>query len=137
MKVFRRLVLLCALVTAGVSTAACPPKPPAGTYSPTGTRAAAADQGLKDLTAVSQTAINLNATTGRLHLSDRDTRLVRDAVLAIGTALDQYAKGTSTAVQVRAGLDTLLPQLSVEARANATLAKVLAVLASTLQSLPQ
>jgi hypothetical protein len=84
--------------------------PPAGTYSTAGLKAFNADQLLKDITALSETAVNLNATTGPLHLKDRDTALVRDFALSAGAGLVAYGNGSGLARRRRRRLRGALAQ---------------------------
>jgi hypothetical protein len=99
--------------------------PPAGTYSPAGDKAFDADNLLKDLVAISQVAVNLNAQTGKLHLTDRDTALVRDFALSAGAALKDYGTGQSTLVQVRDAYFALMREISVDGRQHPQLAGAL------------
>jgi hypothetical protein len=62
------VVLAAAVLAAGAATlpGCAAARPPAGTYSAPVQKAFDADQAIKAITAASQTAINLNATKGRL-----------------------------------------------------------------------
>lgn len=111
-------VLLFACVLAGAGLPACASAPPAGTYSDTGLKTFNADQVLKNVQALSETAINLNAQTGPLHLSDRDTALVRDFALSAGAGLQSYANGSGTLVIVSKAYHELIARLSVDAKVN-------------------
>jgi hypothetical protein len=98
-------VLLLVALLAGWTMPGCASAPPKGTYTAAGEHAWTAHQLLRDLTAVSQTAINLNATTGRLHLHDSDTALVRDFTLIAGAGLNAWGSGASTLEAARASAD--------------------------------
>jgi hypothetical protein len=111
------------------------PQPPAGTYSPVGTKAFQADAAITDLSAVSQTAINLNAQTGPLHLSDANTRIVRDLILTTAAALSSYGQGATTAGTVQAAWSTGLKSLGAEVTANPTLQTALAVVSAAIAAL--
>jgi hypothetical protein len=114
---------------------ACYGNPPAGTYDPITMKAYHADRLVQDLQALSETAINLNGTAGALHLSDKDTRLVRDFALAAAQAAQAYANGNGSLTVIVTGLDTLTRGLSTEAKANSTFAKVLAAVQVTVHVL--
>lgn len=113
-------ILVC--LGAGATLPACASAPPKGTYSTVGEHAWQADQLLKDLTAISQTAINLNAQPigTREHLSDRDTALVRDYSLVAGAALNAYGSGATTLEAARTAVRKLdLPPGLARAAADA------------------
>lgn len=132
------IVLLAAAVTLGATSAcAVHQQPPAGTYSPAGQRAFDADQFLKDLTALSATAINLNAQTGRMHLSDQDTALVRAFTLAAGAALQDYGTGASPLQTVRDAYFALLRQISVDGSQHPQLAGALLAIGVALNQVHQ
>jgi hypothetical protein len=122
------------LAVAGLQACAVHQQPPAGTYSPAGTRAFNADQLLRDLQAVSQTAINLNAQTGKLHLSDADTALVRDFALSAGAALASYGTGGSTLAQIRDAYFALMRNLSVDGKQHPQLAGALMAIGIALNA---
>jgi hypothetical protein len=109
--------------------------PPPSIVTPAGQRAYTADQLVKDLTALSQTAINLNATTGREHLSDQDTRYVRDFALSAGAAATSYARGQGTLQVVILGVQTLMVQLSADAKTNPTFSKALVIVSAGVNAL--
>lgn len=119
--------LLAAAIGAAAVLPACAlhKQPPAGTYSAAGTKAFNADNLLRDLIAVSQTAINMNAQTGKTHLSDADTALVRDFALSAGAALNAYGTGGSTLVQVRDAYFALMRNLSVDGSTHTQLTALL------------
>ena len=99
------ILLACALGLGTMTGCALNPQPPAGTYSAAGTKAFNADQLLKDLSAVGQTARNLNATTGTEHLTDKDTAMVRDASLIAAAGLNAWGTGATTLGAFKASLD--------------------------------
>lgn len=103
------VVLGGAMLGAAVFTSACASAPPAGTYSPVVTKAYNADQLVKDLIALGQTARNLNAVSGQEHLTDRDTAYIRDGSLIAGAGLYAYGQGATTLLTAKAALDTLPP----------------------------
>lgn len=118
-----------------LSLPGCASHPPAGTYSDVGLKAFDADQLLKDVQALSQTAINLNATTGKLHLSDIDTAFVRDFALGAGAGLQAYANGNGSLSVVAVAYHTLIYRLSADAKANDNLKFILALIDSALGNL--
>lgn len=111
-------------------------RPPAGTYSTAGLKAFDADQLLKDITALSETAVNLNATSGPLHLKDRDTALVRDFALSAGAGLVSYGNGSGSLAIVVSAFDDLSRSLSAEAALNDKLRFVLALVADNIHRIP-
>jgi hypothetical protein len=115
----------------------CASAPPAGTYSTVGLKAFNADALLKDVTALSETAINLNATSGPLHLKDRDTAIVRDFALSAGAGLVAYADGKGSLAVVVAAFDELTRKLSAEASLNDKLRFILALVADNIHRIPQ
>lgn len=115
----------------------CASAPPAGTYSTAGLKAFNADQLLKDVTALSETAINLNATTGSLHLKDRDTAIVRDFALSAGAGLVAYADGKGSLAVIVSAFDELTRKLSAEAALNDKLRFILALVADNIHRIPQ
>lgn len=132
------VLLACLLAsTAAVSTPGCAAtQPPAGTYSATGLKAFNADQLLKDIEALSETARNLNAATGQLHLKDVDTALVRDFALSAGAGLQAYANGNGTLAVVVTAYHELSAKLSTEAKLNDKLRFVLGVIDSAVANIP-
>jgi hypothetical protein len=137
MKPIRLLVLAVVLAGAAVSMPACAAtRPPAGTYSTAGLKAFDADEALKDITALSQTAINLNATSGKEHLTDRDTAFVRDFALSAGAGLVAYGNGSGTLAVVVAAFDELSRKLSTEASLNDKLRFVLALVSENIHRIP-
>jgi hypothetical protein len=108
---------------------------PATIVTPQGQAAYTADTLIKDLTALSQTAINLNNTDGALHLSVADTQLVKTFTLTAGATANAYAAGTGTLATVTTGLQTLITNLSASAKANSTLSKALTAIQVGLTSL--
>lgn len=132
------ILLACVLAGAvSFSTPGCAAtRPPAGTFSSAGLKAFDADQLLKDITALSQTAVNLNATQGQLHLKDRDTAFVRDFALSAGAGLVAYGKGQGTLDVVVAAFDELSRKLSAEAALNDKLRFVLALVADNIHRIP-
>ena len=137
MKKYIWLALVLSLFAIVPSTSGCAPTPPPGTYTDLGLRNQKADVVLNDLLAVSKTAINLNATAGKLHLSDVDTRAVRDAALTVGAAVKSYAAGANTLQAASDALVVLNNKFSQEARVNPTLRATLLVLSQALAALPQ
>jgi hypothetical protein len=111
-------VLVVALASAAFMLPACASAPPAGTYSDTGLKTFNADQLLKNVQALSETAINLNAQTGSWHLSDRDTALIRDFALSAGAGLQSYANSSGTLLIVSKAYHELIARLSVDAKVN-------------------
>lgn len=79
---------------------------------------------------LSKTAINLNQATPQ-HLSDGDTRYVRDFALAFDDWRHEYSLGTSTIGQIQVTFNTLNRNLSKDA-SNATLKSVLDAVAAAL-----
>jgi hypothetical protein len=108
---------------------------PVTIVTPQGQAAYTADQLVLDVTALGQTAINLNAQTGALHLSVADTKLVRDFTLSAGATANTYASGQGTLATVVTGLQTLTKQLSADAKANSTLSKALSAIQIGLTAL--
>jgi hypothetical protein len=100
------LLVMLLFSTPLLSNCALHQQPPPGTYTPAVTRTYNADQFMKDLNALSQTARNLNATKGKEHLSDLDTQYVKDFTLAAGAGLLAYGQGATTIATARAMLDT-------------------------------
>jgi len=129
-------VLLALCLSCSVACATVQPQPPAGTYSAQGLKAFNADQFIKDLTALSQTAINLNATSGKEHLSDVDTGYVRDFALTAGAAAQSYGAGNGTIGIIQTAYNTLLTRLSADAKINGTLATAIAVITAAVNALP-
>ena len=115
---------------------ACVHQPPAGTYSAQGTKAFNADQILKDLQALSETAINLNATSGAEHLSDANTRIVRDLTLTTGAAVNSYGTGATTLDTIKSTYALGVNKLSTEAVLNPKLTAALGVIQRALDALP-
>ncbi len=105
---------------------ACASAPPS--YSDAGKKAFNADQLFKDIQALSETAINLNAATGKEHLKDRDTALVRDFALSAGAGLQSYANGNGTLAIVVQAYHQLMANLSAEAAVNDKLRFVLTLI---------
>lgn len=114
------------------STLGCASAPPAGTYSDTGLKTFNADQVMKDVQALSETAINLNATTGKTHLSDRDTALIRDFALSAGAGLQSYASGSGTLSIVATSYHQLIAKLSTDAKLNDNIRFTLALIDGAL-----
>ena len=110
-------------------------QPPPGTYDAATSRHYSADQLITAIDAVVQTAGNLNATTGKLHLSDLDTSIVLKSAGAMSAAVQSYATGSSTAASVRTAIDAFLGSLSVDAKQHPTLAPVLAALTAALNAM--
>lgn len=133
-------IVLLACVLAGGAAFTMPgcaaTRPPAGTYTTAGLKAFDADQAIKDITALSQTAINLNAASGQLHLKDRDTALIRDFALSAGAGLVAYGKGQGTLDVVVTAFDELSRKLSTEATLNDKLRFVLALVAENIHRIP-
>jgi len=126
--------ILVLLLTSGASVACVHPPP---TYSTQGTRAFNADQLIQQLTALSQTAVNLNAQQGALHLGDADVRFVRDFALSAGAALNDYGSTPSgTTAAVKAALMTLQRQLSSESKLNPSFLTALNVVVAAVNALP-
>lgn len=138
MRMFSRLsaALLCSCILSGASLPGCASAPPAGTYSSVGLKAFNAGQLLKDVTALSETAVKLNATTGSLHLSDLDTAFVRDFALSAGAGLSAYGQGVGTLAVVVAAFDELTRRLSSEAVLNDKLRFVLLLVADNIHRIP-
>ena len=133
------MILLACVLSLGMvfGSSGCAGNPPPGTYSAQGQRTFNAVQFVTDLQALSQTAMNLNATTGKLHLTDRDTQYVRDFALSAASAAQTYATTGSNYGVITRGFSALTQSLSTDAKQNSTLAKVLAIVAVTVNSLPQ
>lgn len=126
-------ILLVCVLGAAVSLPACATtRPPARTFSAAGVKAFDADEALKAITALSQTAININAERGRLHLSDRDTALIRDFALSAGAGLLAYGQGKGTLAIVVSAFHELTVKLSAEAVLNDQLRVVLALVADQI-----
>jgi hypothetical protein len=103
------VLLACVLAGAAFTIPACVKTPP--NLSPAAAMAFKADQLLKDLQAASATAISLNAIQGKLHLSDKDTAIVRQFALVAGAGLNAYGTGATTLNAARLSVDSLaLPQ---------------------------
>jgi hypothetical protein len=135
-----RLVLTAMIVVGlmGAVQSGCMHKqPPAGTYSDAGLKAFNADAFIVDLTALSQVAVNLNATAGGEHLSDANTRMVRDFALAAGKATDNYGRGTGTLANIKDTYTTLLTDLPADVRINPKLAAALQLIANGLNVIPE
>lgn len=118
----KRLVLILCLSLAPIGCASAPPN-----LTPVGQKAFNADQLLKDIDALGQTARNLNATTGQLHLSDRDTAYVRDFSISASAGILAYGQGAGTLAIVVTAYHNLQGQLSADAKANDKLKFVLGV----------
>jgi hypothetical protein len=132
------ILLACVLAAAAAFTMpSCASVPPAGTYSTAGLKAFNADQLLKDVTALSETAIRLNATSGPLHVKDRDTAIVRDFALSAGAGLVAYADGKGSLAVVVSAFDELTRKLSAEAALNDKLRYILALVADNIHRIPQ
>jgi hypothetical protein len=132
------LLLACVLAGAAAFTMpSCASAPPAGTYSTAGRKAFNADQLLKDVTALSETAVNLNATSGPRHLQDRDTAIVRDFALSAGAGLVAYADGKGSLGVIVSAFDELTRKLSAEASLNDKLRFILALVADNIHRIPQ
>lgn len=125
---------LIVLVLCLASITGCASAPPS--YSAQGAKAFNADQLLKDINALSETARNLNATTGKLHLSDRDTAYVRDFSLSAGAAILAYGQGSGKLGIVVTAYHNLQGQLSTDAKANDRLRFVLGVVDAALANIP-
>lgn len=113
-----------------LSTSACAPHNP--NLTPAQEHMSQADQITKDLIAVSQTAINLNAA-GKL--SDAGTLTVRDAVLVIEAAVNGYGTGAATAQSVAAAYDTAWAALAQDAKLSTPLQTTLAVVKAAIDAL--
>lgn len=100
------IVLAIGLV-AGASAGCASARPPAGTYTQPVQHAWDATEALHALTALAQTAKNLNAQSGQLHLSDRNTAYVRDNSLLVGAFLNAYGEGATTLGAVGVAIDRL------------------------------
>jgi len=122
------------LVVCLAALPACASAPP--NYSAQGVKAFNADQLLKDIDALGQTARNLNAETGKLHLSDRDTAYIRDFSLSAGAALQAYGQGSGTLGIVITAYHHLQGQLSADAKANDKLRYILGVVDAALANIP-
>lgn len=125
----RTLVLVLCLSTL-VGCAKAPPN-----LTPAGQKAFNADELTKDITALWETAKNLNATTGKLHLSDRDTAYIRDFSLAAGSALLAYGQGAGKLAIVATAYHNLQGQLSIDAKANDRLRFVLGVVDAAIAAI--
>lgn len=129
-------IVLLALVLGAATLPACAvTRPPPGTYTEAGLKAFDADQLLKDLTALSSTAINLNAEKGKLHLKDRDTALIRDFTLSAGAGLVAYGQGQGTLAVVVTAFRELTAKLSAEAVLNDSLRFIFALVADNINRL--
>jgi hypothetical protein len=125
----KRLVLILCLAL----VPACASAPPS--YSTAGVQAFNADQLLNDIDALGQTARNLNAQTGALHLSDRDTAYIRDFSLSASAGILAYGQGKGTLAIVVASYHNLQGQLSVDAKANDKLRYVLGVVDAVIATI--
>ncbi len=125
----KRLILILCLALAP----ACASAPP--NYSTAGAKAYNADQLLRDIDALGQTARNLNAETGKLHLSDRDTAYIRDFSLSASAGILAYGQGSGTLAIVVAAYHNLQGQLSADAKANDKLRFVLGVVDAAIANI--
>ena len=93
--------------------------------SPKAQRATQAGHVLDVVKALSETAINLNAIPAGQpgHLTDTDTRVVRDFALAIIPACQAYVD-TGTYAAIQAAIDSFGKALSANAKASVTLKAV-------------
>lgn len=132
------MVMIAALLglAALTMTGCAATRPPAGTYSAAAVKAFDAGQAIKDITALSETAINLNAASGQLHLKDRDTAFVRDFALSAGAGLVAYGQGSGSLAVVVTAFDELSRKLSAEAVLNDKLRFVLALVAANIHRIP-
>lgn len=138
MKTIRFFLLACVLIgAASLSMPACAAtQPPSGTYSAAGMKAFNADETMKAITALSQTAINLNAAVGKEHLKDVDTALIRDFALSAGAGLIAYGNGSGSLTVVVSAFRELSAKLSAEAALNDKLRFVLALVADNINRIP-
>lgn len=132
------IVMICVLLgLAAFSAPGCAAtRPPAGTYSTAGLKAFDADETIKAITALSQTAINMNAATGKEHLKDVDTALIRDFALSAGAGLRSYGDGSGSLAVVVSAFEELSRRLSTEATLNDKLRFVLALVAENIHRIP-
>lgn len=130
MRQLRWIVIAALLVTPG----GCASAPPA--YSPIAQKAFKADELVKAVQALSETAIKLNATTGKLHLSDKDTSFVRDFALSAGAGLVSYGQGTGTLGVVVTAFHELTQKLSANAALNEGLRFYLGVVTASIENIP-
>lgn len=130
------LALTLAAGVAGATACSIHRQPPPGTYTDAGLKAYNGDQFLKDLLALSQTAINLNAAAGAEHLSDANTRLVRDFSLSAAAEATAYAQGKSAAAQIRFTTAEFMSHIQVERAAHPTLAAILDIIVAEVNALP-
>lgn len=93
--------------------------------SPKGQRAEQAGKVLDVVKALSETAINLNAIPAGQpgHLTDQDTRAVRDFALAIIPACQAYVD-TGTWAGIQTAVDSFGKALSANAKVSVTLKSV-------------
>jgi hypothetical protein len=122
MKRLSMLVLVGCLFLSGCATVS----PPAGTYTPAVTQTYQADQLIKDLAAIGQTARNLNATTGAEHLSDLNTSRIRDFSLIAGAGVNAWGNGATTLAAAAAGLDSAALPTGVLSVARAAFVRAIA-----------
>lgn len=98
---------MLACVLAGGSMMGCAStQPPPGTYTPAVTKTFQADELIKALDAVVVTAKNFNATTGTLHLSDANTKLVIDSSEIVGAGLYAWGQGATTLAALKIAIDS-------------------------------
>lgn len=131
------IVLACALAgAAALSMPSCASlQPPPGTYDAPTLRTRNADEAVKALQALSDTAINMNAAKGAAHLSDLNTSFVRDFVLSAGAGLAAWGNGTGTLDTAIAAFEELARRLSAETALNDRLRFALALVGSNLYKL--
>jgi len=128
------VLLACVLGGAAFTLPACASAPPS--YSDAGRKAFNADELMKDITALSQVAKNLNATSGKLHLKDSDTALVRDFALSAGAGLLAYGQGQGTLAVVVTAYQQLAAHLSTEAKVNPSFKAALALVDAAIRTIP-
>ncbi len=124
----KKIILIVMLLCAGtVFTAGCASAPPVGLYTVDQTKIYNTENAEQTVIALSQTAINLN---GQGHLSDADTRLVRDFALTFDTWRVSYASGSSIVAQAQSSFTVLTNSLSTDATSNTLKASLALVLAA-------
>ena len=124
----KRVILIALLLT----VPACASAPPANLYTVQQTRIYNTENAEQGVIAISQTAINLNASGT---LSVADTKLVRDFSLAFDTWRTNYANGNSLVTDITSAFTALNSHLSTDATSN-TLKAALAVIQAALTAIP-
>ena len=119
-----------------IAASSCAANPPPNLYTTQQTRIYQTENAEQAVIALSQMAVSLNASTGPTHLSDANTRLVRDFALAFDAWRTGYSNGTATVQQILATYTQLNTALQTDA-SSAGLKAILATVQVALNAIPQ